>query len=139
VAARASGSRELIADGENGYTYDPDDVGGLATAVREVAHAGGHGIRVELDAVPVLPQTERVCALLGADPLGLIASGSLLVCCDPGETAALVDTLAAAGVAATPVGEVGAPGAGVSAWRRDEEVAWPAFATDEVARLLSES
>lgn len=112
--------------------------GGLATAVREVAVAGGHGIRVDRDAVPVLPQTARVCDLLGADPLGLIASGSLLVCCDPLETAALLGALAAAGVAAAVIGEVGAPGDHVSAWRGAEEVPWPAFATDEVARLLAE-
>jgi phosphatidylinositol alpha-1,6-mannosyltransferase len=33
VAARTSGSRELITDGENGFTYEPDDVDGLASAV----------------------------------------------------------------------------------------------------------
>ncbi len=112
--------------------------GGLATAVREVAHAGGHGIRMDRDVVPVLPQTARVCTLLGADPLGLIASGSLLVCCDPGQTAALIEALTAAGVPATIVGEVGAPGDDVSARRDGTEVPWPAFATDEVARLLAE-
>jgi phosphatidylinositol alpha-1,6-mannosyltransferase len=35
VVARASGSRELIIDGENGATYDPDDVAGLANAVQQ--------------------------------------------------------------------------------------------------------
>ena len=40
-----------------------------------------------VDRVPVSPETRRLCALLGADPLGLIASGSLLVCCDPAEAA----------------------------------------------------
>jgi phosphatidylinositol alpha-1,6-mannosyltransferase len=34
VAARASGSRELIVDGETGCTYEPDDINGLAAAVR---------------------------------------------------------------------------------------------------------
>ncbi len=34
AAARASGSRELIVDGENGYTFTPDDADGLAAAVR---------------------------------------------------------------------------------------------------------
>lgn len=34
VAARASGSRELIVDGHNGFTYEPDDVEGLGQAVR---------------------------------------------------------------------------------------------------------
>lgn len=34
VAACASGSRELIAEGETGVTYPPDDVNGLGAAVR---------------------------------------------------------------------------------------------------------
>jgi HAD superfamily hydrolase (TIGR01509 family) len=112
--------------------------GGLATALRELAHAGGHDVRVDCEVIPVLPQTTRVCALLGADPLGLIASGSLLVCCAPEETISLLDALAAARVPATVIGEVGAAGGGVSAWRRGQVAPWPAFATDEVARLLAE-
>lgn len=34
VAARASGSRELVVEGETGYTYTPDDVADLAAAMR---------------------------------------------------------------------------------------------------------
>ena len=34
VAARASGSRELIVEGETGHTYRPDDVNEMASAVR---------------------------------------------------------------------------------------------------------
>ena len=34
VAARASGSRELIVEGETGFTYTPDDVADLAQAVQ---------------------------------------------------------------------------------------------------------
>ena len=65
--------------------------GGLATALRELAAATGRGVLVHRERVPVSPETERVCALLGADPLGLIASGSLLICCDPAEAAALAE------------------------------------------------
>jgi phosphatidylinositol alpha-1,6-mannosyltransferase len=35
VAARASGSRELIVDGENGFTYEPGSTGELAAALRQ--------------------------------------------------------------------------------------------------------
>ena len=111
--------------------------GGLATALRELCVAGGHGVDVWADAVPVLPQTARVCALLGADPLGLIASGSLLVCCRPDDAGALVAAIRTAGTAATVIGEVGAPGEGVRAFSQGNPAPWPAFATDEVARLLS--
>lgn len=40
VAARASGSRELIVDGHNGHTYDPDDASGLGIAVQRCLAPG---------------------------------------------------------------------------------------------------
>lgn len=113
--------------------------GGLATALRELCVAAGHGLAVRLDDVPVLPQTTRVCALLGADPLGLIASGSLLVCCRPEASAGLVDALGEAGIAAAVIAELGRPGGGLRALSGGRPVAWPHFAADEAARLLSGS
>jgi HAD superfamily hydrolase (TIGR01509 family) len=112
--------------------------GGLATALRELAAATGHGVRVRRERVPVAPETARLCALLGADPLGLIASGSLLVCCTPADAAALVAELGAAGIPCTEVGELTEEGAGVVALERDRPAPWPEFATDEAARLLTE-
>lgn len=44
VAARASGSRELITDGVSGYTYEPDDVTGLAAAVQHCLAPGAAGM-----------------------------------------------------------------------------------------------
>lgn len=40
VAARASGSRELIIDGETGFTYEPNDAPGLAAAVQRCLAPG---------------------------------------------------------------------------------------------------
>jgi HAD superfamily hydrolase (TIGR01509 family) len=111
--------------------------GGLATALRELAVACGHGIVVHHERVPLLPETRRLCELLGADPLGLIASGSLLVCCRPDETEQLLRALADEHIAATVIGEVGERGAGVSALERGLPAPWPEFATDEAARLLA--
>ena len=111
--------------------------GGLATAVRELAVACGHGIVVHRERVPLLPETRRLCELLGADPLGLIASGSLLVCCRPDETEPLLRALAGEHIAATVIGEVSERGAGVSALERGLPAPWPEFAADEAARLLA--
>ena len=44
VVARASGSRELVVEGETGVTYAPDDVTGLAAAVRRCLSAEGSGM-----------------------------------------------------------------------------------------------
>jgi HAD superfamily hydrolase (TIGR01509 family) len=110
--------------------------GGLATALRELAAATGRGVLVHRDRVPLAAETARVCGLLAADPLGLIASGSLLICCDPGEAAPLAAALAEAGIAATDIGEI-TEGAGVAALERGRPALWPSFTTDEAARLLS--
>jgi hydrogenase expression/formation protein HypE len=112
--------------------------GGLAAALRELAAATGRGVLVHVDRIPVSAETRRLCDLLGADPLGLIASGSLLVCCDPAETAALLATLTAAGIPATDIGELTAAGGDVAALQRGRPAPWPHFATDEAARLLAE-
>jgi hydrogenase expression/formation protein HypE len=120
--------------------------GGLATAVLELAEAGGHAIEVDVDDIPVYPETRRLCDLLGADPLGLIGSGSLLIVCGVQHSADLTAMLAAAGIEATRIGRVLAPLAGrasampglaVQARRGGALVAWPVFEVDEVARLLS--
>ena len=113
--------------------------GGLATAVLELSVACGRGIVVDRAAVPVYAETARICALLDADPLGLIGSGSLLICCAPEQRDALYETLRSAGIAATDIGEVGRPGAGVDARADGRPTPWPTFAVDEAARLLAGS
>jgi len=110
--------------------------GGLATALEELSIACGHHISVRPDSIPVYAETQRVCLLLGADPLGLIASGSLLICCHPQEGAALLDALADAGIEATRIGTVEGPGRGVIG-EASRRAAWPRFARDEAARLLA--
>jgi HAD superfamily hydrolase (TIGR01509 family) len=112
--------------------------GGLATALAELGVAGGHEIDVDRDVIPMYAETEHLCALLGAEPLGLIGSGSLLICCAPQEAGALRDALGYAGIAATDIGAVGRPGAGVNARASGRPAPWPVFAVDEAARLLAE-
>lgn len=139
LAADVSVAREALAAAALPGVHAVHDVteGGLAAAVRELAAATGHGITVEREAVPVLPQTRRVCDALAVDPLGLIASGSLLVCCRPEATPRLREVLAGLGVPATVIGRVGEPGAGVSAREAGRPAPWPWFDTDEAARLLA--
>jgi hydrogenase maturation factor len=110
--------------------------GGLATALKELGEAGGHRIRVDMDRIPILPETRKLTDLLGLDPLGLIGSGSLLITC----AAAAVDGLAAAirsaGVAVAVIGEVLAAGEGIEALCGGRPVAWPCFEVDEITRLF---
>ena len=57
--------------------HDPTE-GGVATALHELAHASGVGVRIEAARLPLLDAGAQLCARFGLDPLGVIASGALL-------------------------------------------------------------
>jgi hydrogenase expression/formation protein HypE len=113
--------------------------GGLATALMELSIAGEHRIRVNMDRIPVFPQTEKMCTLLGIDPMGLIGSGSLLICSRKNETEMIMDSIQNAGIDIARIGEVMAAGRGVEAVSKAGPAAWPSFEVDEITRLYSNS
>jgi hydrogenase maturation factor len=110
--------------------------GGIATALAELSQAGGRGLRIRRDALPVYPQTRRMGDLLGIDPLGLIGSGSLLICCRPDRADRLMRAMAQSGIMITDIGVVTAAGSGIHALENDRTVPWPHFDVDEITRLF---
>ena len=110
--------------------------GGIATALMELSQAGGRGICIRKDALPVYPLTRRIGDLLGIDPLGLIGSGSLLVCCRPDRADQLLSAWQNAGIMASEIGAVTAAGPGIHAVENDKPVPWPRFDADEITRLF---
>jgi hydrogenase expression/formation protein HypE len=57
--------------------------GGLATALNEVAQQSGVGMLLHEAAIPVKPQVEAACELLGLDPLYVANEGKLLAVVAP--------------------------------------------------------
>lgn len=117
--------------------HDPTE-GGLATALRELAQACGVGLRVEWERIPVLPETRAVCAALGLEPLGLLASGALIAAVAPEDEGTALGALAAAGVPAAVIGTVTPADAGLTLVHGGRTEPLPAFARDELARYLAE-
>jgi hydrogenase expression/formation protein HypE len=115
--------------------HDPTE-GGLATGVRELALAAGCGATIDADAVPVLPETAAIARALGLDPLGMLASGSLLAATDPGSVDRLISASRALGFELTTIGELtDEPGKFiVQSGGLEQEM--PDFQGDEVARAL---
>ena len=112
--------------------------GGLSTAVAELSIAGRHRVRIDMEKIPVFDQTRRLCQALGISPLGLIGSGSLLICCRPEKKEPLLQAIQNAGISATCIGEVMEKGQGVVAWKGSGPVEWPHFKVDELARLFQD-
>lgn len=110
--------------------------GGLATALKELSVAGRHRIRIQMDRIPVFPQTEKISRLLDIDPLGLIGSGSLLICCARDYYESLMTGIHKAGIEVRCIGEVLEEGEGIEAMRQTDQVEWPQFEVDEITRLF---
>jgi len=112
--------------------HDPTE-GGIVTALRELAEACGHGLRIDKSAISVLDECVVICKALGLNPLGLIASGSLLIAADPKNVDAIVQNLTERGVQASVIGEVIECEQGIRFYDGEE---LPLFERDEVARYF---
>ena len=117
--------------------HDPTE-GGLATGLCELAHASGCGVRVRRSAVPFYPETLRACDVFGLDPLGIIASGALLIVADPARAEEVTQRLQAADIECAAIGEMLECGADCRLVTPDGEHELPVFDRDEIARLYSE-
>jgi hydrogenase maturation factor len=110
--------------------------GGIATALAELSQAGGRGLCIRRDSLPVYPLTRRMGEILGIDPLGLIGSGSLLICCRPDHAPRLISELEKNDIAVADIGEVVRNPPGIDALECGSPVPWPRFDVDEITRLF---
>ena len=114
--------------------HDPTE-GGLATGLFELVAPGGLGLRVTREHIAVLPETTAICHVLGLDPLGLIASGALLIAVAPAGTDAVMRAIRGAGIPVTGIGEVRPSSEGLTIVTRDAtEPLTPS--RDEIARAF---
>ncbi|MBI4280387.1 MAG: AIR synthase [Armatimonadetes bacterium] len=108
--------------------------GGIVSAAWEMAEASGVGVELWVEEIPVLPETRAICEVFGADPLGLISSGALLIASGrPQETRAALEE---AGIAAATIGHF-ADGPRVLRRGGRLEPLQP-FPRDELWRILDE-
>jgi hydrogenase expression/formation protein HypE len=82
--------------------------GGLATTLNEIARQSGVGMDLDEAAIPVLPQVEAACELLGLDPLYVANEGKLIAICAAEQADALLAAMRAhpLGAGAARIGTV---------------------------------
>jgi hydrogenase expression/formation protein HypE len=83
--------------------HDPTE-GGILGAVFELGVRSGCGMLLDVDSIPILPETSAVCQALGLDPLRLLASGSLLIAAARGTTGALANAFDDTRISVTKIG-----------------------------------
>jgi hydrogenase maturation factor len=116
--------------------HDPTE-GGIGTALRELAIAADTGLVISRDAIPVADATQAIADALGVDPLGMLASGSLLAAVPKDRMQAAEAALARAGVPFTWIGKLTPPQTGMRIRAGAAEANLPEFVVDEVARILA--
>ena len=112
--------------------------GGLATGLAEVARASGLGLAVEEGSMPILPVCQSICQALNLDPLGLLASGALLITLPPSDVPPLLAAMEQEGIDGWEIGLMTAPEEGLQMIGRQGEVPLPEFRRDELARYLAQ-
>ncbi len=128
-------AQRVHATGHAHAMHDPTE-GGLATALHELAEAASVGVRIDPVRVPILGETHRICEALGLDPLGLLASGTLLAALDPADVADALRRLSDARIPAAEIGHVVSASDGRTMVMNGAVRPLPVFERDELARFL---
>jgi len=115
--------------------HDPTE-GGVVMALHELAEAAQVGLAIDRAAIPVYPECRVICAALGLDPLGLIASGALLAVVDPAAAERALARIQDSGIEAARIGSVVDRNVGTVFTADDASAPLPTVARDELARYL---
>lgn len=67
--------------------------GGVGTVLYEIASQSDVGIELDSTRIPIAPQVQGVCGMLGLEPLYLACEGRLVMICPQNEAETLVETL----------------------------------------------
>jgi hydrogenase maturation factor len=111
--------------------HDPTE-GGLLWGLKELSLATGLGVEVER--VPIYEETSRICARFRLNPLGLIASGSLLIVVPPRSSARISGAIRRLGIECTPIGRL--RGKQVVFIEKGTAVRPADIAADEITRIF---
>ena len=117
--------------------HDPTE-GGLAVGLYELSKAAEAGVKIEYDMIDILPECKLLCDVYQLNPLGLIASGALLIVCKPSVSHLLMDVLEQNGINTSKIGKIMPPDYGLKMISYDgEEWELPYFPQDEIVKFFN--
>ena len=117
--------------------HDPTE-GGLSGGLYELAAASGMGLDISYESIPVLPECAAICEVLNIDPMGLIASGSLLAAVAHEDVDDVADSLSSEGIPSSVIGRAIEEHEAVKLHKTGNIADFPRFARDEIARYFAD-
>ena len=100
--------KEGIAAYDTGFVtamHDPTE-GGIANGIHELCDASGVGVEINYDSISIAESTTSICEILDVNPLELISSGCMLICCDSEHSNDVVRTLDTIGIESIIIGSM---------------------------------
>lgn len=114
--------------------HDPTE-GGIVTGLHELAIASKVGIMVDKDKIPIFSECRKLCDYFGINPLGAIASGSLLITVAERDSIKVVSGLERNGVKASIIGKVVDKNKGVTMRENGKLKNLKIFERDEITKI----
>ena len=115
--------------------HDPTE-GGLATGLFELTRVSNTGVIIDEEKVHCLEETRILCSEYKLDPLGVIASGALLIVVDPGDKEAVLSKLVQNDIECSVIGKLTGKEDGLKIIIDGETRELPSFEVDEIARII---
>ena len=115
--------------------HDPTE-GGLATGLYELTRASNTGVVIYEDKIHLLDETRILCSEYKLDPLGVIASGALLIVVDPDDRDAVLSKLVQNDIECSVIGKMTDKEDGLKIIADGEERELPFFEVDEIGRVI---
>jgi hydrogenase expression/formation protein HypE len=128
-------AQAAVATGGVHAMHDPTE-GGIATGLWELAQAANVGLEIFEPRLPYHPDCQTLCQHFGLDPLGVIASGSLLLAIDSQFTQSLCEKLAGIGIDVSVIGQVKDKTFGLQIIGPEGSRWLPTFERDEITKLF---
>ena len=115
--------------------HDPTE-GGLVNGIVEIALASEKEIQVDLENIYIYEESRAFCKAFDLDPLGVIASGALLVTISPGDLAAIEGALGEGAIPVQVIGQVMKGPARVLAKQKGGLKELEPFSRDEILKIF---
>jgi hydrogenase expression/formation protein HypE len=115
--------------------HDPTE-GGIATGIFELATASHVGVEVYHERIPMSNETQRLCEHFGVDPLGVFASGSLLIGASPSVSQSVIAALQAERINAVHIATLVEKEKGMKLIKDSKCVPLPVYYQDELSKIF---
>ena len=129
-------SRIAVSTGKVNAMHDPTE-GGLSGGLAELAKASELGLEITLDDIPIIPYAKQICEVLQLNPLGVIASGSLLITVSSTDEEIVINSLTDKGIKVSKIGVMKPKEYGLKMLVSMRRGDLPLFDRDEITRYLS--